>query len=163
MTRDIFGLGADVLVNPVNCVGVSGAGLALKFKRRFPLENVVYQDACNSGRIWLGNPLAVFTDQESPKAIVYFPTKNHWRDTSQLEHIKRGLRALVELVEGIGFLEPRTIAIPALGCGLGGLNWKEVQPLIMEAAEDLMIYTPVNKVYVLPPYVRAVEGGEGVR
>ncbi len=152
MTSNIFKVGADVLVNPVNCVGVAGAGLALEFRERFPREHAIYQDACHRGILRLGAPLAVHTAIESPGIIVYFPTKGHWRAPSQIEHIQTGLHALVDMLATVP-PHIRSIAIPALGCGLGGLDWEqEVQPLINDTAEDLLIYTSFSTVHVLPPF-----------
>lgn len=119
---------AEALVNPVNCVGIMGKGLALQFRRAFPENFRAYAEACRQGRVRLGE-LFVFSlpGTAQPRFLVNLPTKAHWRDGSQLEDLARGLEALRIwiLVSAV-----RTIAVPALGCGLGGLRWEQVRPLI---------------------------------
>jgi O-acetyl-ADP-ribose deacetylase (regulator of RNase III) len=129
-------LDADVeaLVNPVNCVGVMGKGLALAFKRSFPAVFAEYARACKAGEIVLGRVQLVETRAESgPKFVINFPTKNHWRGKSTLDDVRTGT---VDLVKQIRTRNIRSIAIPALGCGLGGLEWKSVRAVIEKAFED---------------------------
>lgn len=119
---------AVALVNPVNCAGTMGAGLAAQFKREFPRNFERYRHACMFKRMRIGR---VYITYEEGHFIVNFPTKDHWREKSKLEYIERGLTSLVaELPKH----DIRSIAIPALGCGLGGLKWSDVLPLIERAA-----------------------------
>jgi O-acetyl-ADP-ribose deacetylase (regulator of RNase III) len=130
-------LDADVeaLVNAVNCVGVMGKGIALQFKLAFPGNFREYEKACRAGQVRLGRMFIVPTGKQgNPAYIVNFPTKYHWRDKSRLEDIEAGLSDLVSQVRRLGI---RSIAVPALGCGLGGLEWPRVKPLIVAAFEQL--------------------------
>lgn len=107
-----------------------GKGIALEFKKRFPNSFIAYKTACDAGELQLGR---VFTYDHGPSAklryIVNFPTKNHWRDASHLEDIRMGLESLVAELDRLSI---RPIAIPALGCGLGGLDWQDVQELVQK-------------------------------
>lgn len=137
---NLFEQNCQAIVNPVNCVGVMGKGLALEFKRRFPENFKAYETACMVGLVFPGNMLVVksgnmVVDGEVVlKYVINFPTKNHWRDESRLEYISSGLQSLVEEIENNKI---RSIAIPALGCGLGGLDWKLVKPLIEQYLWEL--------------------------
>jgi O-acetyl-ADP-ribose deacetylase (regulator of RNase III) len=127
---DIFNSDAEVLVNPVNCVGVMGAGLAKKFKEKYPHNFYVYKKMCEGGQLQLGRPLFVNGFKPpGPKYIANFPTKNHWKDKSNYKDIKEGLEELYKLCK-FGHVE--TLAIPMLGCGLGGLKWSKVKKMIIE-------------------------------
>lgn len=142
-TKDIFSLGADALVNPVNCVGVAGKGLALEFKKRFPEAYESYKAGCEAGRIEIGHITGFRRDNDSP-VIIHFPTKLHWKDNSKLEYIEQGLFGFSALVTHLCTIpESRivSVAIPALGCGLGGLNWKDVKPLIVASMENINVTT----------------------
>ncbi len=123
----IFEADVEAIVNPVNCVGVSGAGLAREFARRYPENDRVYTEACKEDRVMPGRGIITETGLDSPRYIVNFPTKRHWRDKSRLEDIELGLRNLHRelLRRQLG-----SIALPALGAGLGGLGWHEVRELI---------------------------------
>jgi O-acetyl-ADP-ribose deacetylase (regulator of RNase III) len=118
---------ADALVNPVNCIGVMGRGLALKFKNDFPENYRAYEAACRRKAVQPGRMFVFETDKRMPHCIINFPTKRHWRDKSQLEDIESGLVDLVKVIRDRGI---RSIAIPPLGCGLGGLAWNDVRPRI---------------------------------
>jgi O-acetyl-ADP-ribose deacetylase (regulator of RNase III) len=125
----------EALVNTVNCVGVMGKGVALQFKRAFPDNFKQYQKACKNNEVEPGRMFTVATDSLlNPRYIINFPTKRHWRQPSQIDDIKAGLAALVEEVQR---LRIRSIAIPPLGCGNGGLDWAEVKPLILETFKPL--------------------------
>lgn len=137
---DLFGADAEALVNPVNCVGVMGRGLALAFRERFPGNFAAYAAACRRSLVVPGEMFVFDTGQERPRLLVNFPTKRHWRDASRMEDLVRGLESLAELVRE---RELRSIALPALGCGLGGLDWSEVRPRIEEA------FAPLEGVRVL--------------
>jgi O-acetyl-ADP-ribose deacetylase (regulator of RNase III) len=124
---DLFSSGADALVNPVNCVGVMGAGLAKQFKQRYPPMFAAYQAQC-AARFYQPGDCRLWQQDGAP-TIVNLATKNHWRDPSQLAWVDRGLRSLGAM------LEPNrisSVAVPPLGCGLGGLAWPEVRNLILD-------------------------------
>lgn len=139
--------GADALVNPVNCVGVMGKGLALEFKKRFPYNFKVYQEACESGQMQPGKMLVVPLGGKptlASKCIINFPTKRHWRNPSRMEDIEAGLMDLAHVVFDNNIA---SVAVPALGCGLGGLSWLEVRAKVRTAARfvpgvDVMLYAP---------------------
>lgn len=138
--KSLFDVGAKGLVNPVNCVGVMGAGLALEFKKKFPKNYKDYVCFCKHGEY---KPGIVFFTTENNIILYNVATKNHWKDRSQLEWVEKGIRNLVEclLVDKI-----ESVAIPALGCGLGGLNWtKQVLPIFFRELQrlqysDIIIY-----------------------
>jgi O-acetyl-ADP-ribose deacetylase (regulator of RNase III) len=142
---DIFDSNAEILVNPVNCVGVSGAGLALLFKVRFPCNQKMYELACRNGIMRPGEIIMHLNSYTfNPRFIFNFPTKMHWRNRSELLFISQGLE---DLTAKLHILRVKSIAIPALGCGFGQLSWSEVEPLIRQAFESL----PDVKVLLYPP------------
>lgn len=134
-TGDIFDEDVDALVNAVNCVGVMGRGVALQFKRKFPENFRAYAAKCKLGEIRPGR-VFVFENEQicGPRLVVNFPTKRHWRDKSRLSDIEAGLEDLVAEIRGRGI---QSIAIPALGSGLGGLQWPAVRDLMEVAFSDL--------------------------
>lgn len=135
----------EALVNTVNTVGVMGKGLALQFKQRFPANFEAYAVACHRGEVKIGGMFVVETGQPTgPRFIINFPTKEHWRNPSQLEYVRTGLVALVKEVRSRAI---RSLAIPPLGCGNGGLAWSNVQPLIDRAVDML----PEVRVEVFSP------------
>jgi O-acetyl-ADP-ribose deacetylase (regulator of RNase III) len=135
----------DALVNTVNTVGVMGKGIALQFKRAYPDMFKAYEAAAKDREIRLGKVHVWKTAQlTGPRFIINFPTKGHWRGRSRLTDIEAGLADLVRVVRG---LRISSIALPPLGCGNGGLNWSEVEPLILNAASAL----PDVDVRVYPP------------
>jgi O-acetyl-ADP-ribose deacetylase (regulator of RNase III) len=125
----------DAIVNTVNCVGVMGKGIALQFKNKWPGNFERYQAACRAGEVRPGK-MHVFDAgaYAQPHYIINFPTKDHWRGDSKISFIEDGLRDLVEQVRRLGI---KSIAIPPLGCGNGGLNWEDIKPLIIDAFESL--------------------------
>lgn len=126
---------AEALINAVNCVGVMGRGVALAFKRAFPANFREYEDACRRGCVRPGSMFVHDTRQlTNPRYIINFPTKRHWRNPSSIADIDTGLVSLVALIQERGI---RSIALPALGCGNGGLNWDDVRPRIERALEPL--------------------------
>lgn len=126
---------AEAIVNTVNCVGVMGRGLALQFKREYPANFKAYEAACKRKEVVPGRMLMFETGQlTNPRFIVNFPTKRHWRGASRIDDIEAGLVALVHEVKKRGI---KSIAIPPLGCGLGGLDWNGVRPLIERAFKTL--------------------------
>lgn len=119
---------AEALVNTVNCVGYMGKGIALQFKQAFPANFKEYEAACAAKEVVPGRMLIHDNGGlVSPRWIINFPTKRHWRGNSRLEDIASGLKALVADVQRLGI---RSIAVPPLGCGLGGLDWAVVRPMI---------------------------------
>ena len=142
---DIFLADADALVNAVNCVGVMGRGLALQFKNAYPDNFNAYKAACDRRDVRPGQMYVFATGTTTPpKYLINFPTKRHWRDRSHLEHIRSGL---AELIEVIRRYDIRSIAIPPLGCGLGGLEWSSVRAEIEAALGALsevrlIVYVP---------------------
>jgi O-acetyl-ADP-ribose deacetylase (regulator of RNase III) len=130
-------LKADVeaLVNTVNCVGFMGKGIALQFKQAFPENFKAYEKACRAAEVCPGHMLVFKTGMlGNPKYIINFPTKRHWRGSARIEDVRSGLVALVQEVRKLGI---RSIAVPPLGCGLGGLNWEDVRPLIEAALSEV--------------------------
>jgi O-acetyl-ADP-ribose deacetylase (regulator of RNase III) len=141
---DIIKADAEALVNTVNCVGVMGRGIALKFKKAFPDNFKAYAVACQREEVQPGHMFVYDTGRIWPRFIINFPTKRHWRGKSRIEDIKVGL---VALVEEIRLRNIRSVAIPPLGCGLGGLNWNEVRPLIERTLSalpdvDILVFEP---------------------
>lgn len=125
----------DAIVNTVNCVGVMGKGIALQFKNKWPDNFTQYQAACKAGTVRPGKMMVFHAGAYAqPHFIINFPTKDHWRGNSKLSFIQDGLQDLIAQVRA---LDIRSIAIPPLGCGNGGLNWHDVKPLI-EAAFSVL-------------------------
>ena len=137
---------AEALVNTVNTAGVMGKGIALQFKQAYPAMFREYERACKAGEVKLGH-VSVFdlgALAGGPRWIINFPTKAHWRATSKLSDIEHGL---VDLAHTIKDLKIRSIAVPPLGCGNGGLYWGDVRPCIVNALSDLgdvrvLLYEP---------------------
>ena len=143
-------LEADVeaAVNTVNTVGIMGKGIALMFKERFPQNFEAYAHACEDKEVRIGK-MFVSENREffGPKWIVNFPTKTHWRANTQLEWIEQGLHDLVWVIREKNI---RSIAVPLLGCGNGGLHWDVVRPLVVAALEkveglEAVVYEPTAK------------------
>jgi O-acetyl-ADP-ribose deacetylase (regulator of RNase III) len=134
-TGDLFADDAEALVNTVNCVGIMGRGVALQFKNAFPDNFKAYEAACNRGAVQPGRMFVFETGQlTNPRYIINFPTKRHWRGKSRIEDIEAGLVALVEEIRVRGI---RSIALPPLGSGLGGLDWRDVRKRIENALVPL--------------------------
>ena len=131
---DILSAGTDALVNTVNCVGIMGRGIALQFKNAYPGNFKVYEAACKRHEVQPGRMFIHETGKFSPRFIVNFPTKRHWRGKSRIEDVESGLVDLVAQIQRLGI---RSIAIPPLGAGLGGLDWREVRPRIEAALAAL--------------------------
>lgn len=132
---DLLSADAEALVNTVNTVGVMGKGIALQFKQAFPDNYSAYESACKRGEVQLGKMFVFHRNTLSnPKIIINFPTKQHWRGKSKLKDIESGLRALIQVVKAEGI---RSIAVPPLGCGNGGLDWNDVRPQIEKAFSEV--------------------------
>lgn len=136
---------AQALVNTVNCVGIMGRGIALQFRSAYPENFRAYETACQREQVQPGRMFVYSTGElANPKYIINFPTKRHWRGKSRMDDIDAGL---VDLRAVIQRLEIRSIAIPPLGSGLGGLEWEEVKPRIHKALQelsdvDVLVYEP---------------------
>jgi O-acetyl-ADP-ribose deacetylase (regulator of RNase III) len=140
-------LDADVeaVVNTVNTVGVMGKGIALMFKERFPKNYEAYAAACKAGEVRIGRMFVSSVDElDGPRWVINFPTKQHWRAPTKLEWVRAGLEALKDVIRDKHI---RSIAIPPLGCGNGGLDWDVVRPMIEEVLGDfvdveIVVYEP---------------------
>ena len=140
-TGDILTSDAEALVNTVNCVGIMGRGVAHQFKNAFPGNFKAYEAACRRSELQPGRMFVYETRQiAGPKYIINFPTKRHWRGKSRMEDIDAGLVDLVEVIRSRGI---RSIAIPPLGSGLGGLVWSDVRPRIERALYGLHDLTTI--------------------
>lgn len=132
---DILTADTEALVNTVNCIGIMGRGIALRFRKAYPENFDSYVAACKRGEVQPGRMFVFETDVLTrPRYIINFPTKRHWRGKSRMRDIESGLEALVAEVRRLGI---RSIAIPPLGCGLGGLEWSEVRVRIERAMASL--------------------------
>jgi len=143
-------LEADVeaLVNTVNTVGVMGKGVALMFKEAFPDNFQAYAEACNQGEVAVGRMFVTERDVLiGPRWIINFPTKQHWRSRTRMEWVEAGLADLVRVIQEKGI---RSVAVPPLGCGNGGLRWDAVRPRIEAALNnlegvDVWVYEPTRE------------------
>ncbi len=167
-TGNILDDNSEALVNTVNCKGVMGRGVALEFKKRFPENFKAYAEACAQGELKPGKmfvfsypkkceqgevlpgQMALFGEGERDESarnlnfIINFPTKNHWRNPSKIRYIEDGLDDLARVIHELGI---RKIAMPALGCGHGGLEWRTVRECIEERLGglenlDVVVYEP---------------------
>jgi O-acetyl-ADP-ribose deacetylase (regulator of RNase III) len=146
----IFDAKAEALVNPVNCVGVMGKGLALEFRNRFPENYSYYKATCQMkhmkiGQLLICDNLEYGNTNPIHRYIINFPTKVHWRENSDLLSISLGLDTLVYRVRNMNIT---SIAIPALGCGLGMLDWSDVKRIMIDKLTrlsdvDIQIYEPM--------------------
>lgn len=150
---DLLSADVDALVNTVNTVGVMGKGIALQFKKRFPGNFKAYAAECKAGDVVTGR-MFVFDAGPlvGPRWIINFPTKRHWKSNSRMEDIEAGLDDLARVIADLGI---RSIALPPLGCGLGGLRWSEVKPLIKAKLAsidaDVLVFGPEG-----PPAAAAI-------
>ena len=159
---DMFFSEAQTLTVSVNTKSVMGKGVASRAKYQFPDVYVKYQDACRNGSLKLGKPHLIkreisslaklayepntLTKCTSPTWFLLFATKNHWRDDSDINAIEKGLQWLVKRYKNLGI---ESLALPALGCGLGNLQWKDVGPLLCRYLSKMdipvWIYLPLGK------------------
>lgn len=139
----------EALVNTVNTVGVMGKGIALQFKERFPMNFKIYANACKKGEMQVGKMLVVQENtMNGEKLIINFPTKTEWFKKSQYSFIEDGLKDLAKVIEQYNI---KSIAIPPLGCGNGGLKWEKVKPMMDKYLGNLanitiQIYEPNDAV-----------------
>lgn len=144
-TGNLLEAKTEALVNTVNCVGIMGKGIALQFKQAYPDNYGQYARACHAGEVQPGSMFITRTGSMLPPYyIINFPTKRHWRGKSRLEDIEAGLAALAQEIIRLGI---RSIALPPLGCGSGGLDWRDVRPRIEQSLETLegvkiVVYEP---------------------
>ena len=132
---DLLACETEAVVNTVNCVGIMGRGIALQFKKKYPENFKYYEVACKRGDVAPGKMFVYETHGlVNPRLIINFPTKRHWRDVSRIEDIENGLADLMSVIQQYTI---KSIAVPPLGCGLGGLEWNEVKPLIESALAQL--------------------------
>jgi O-acetyl-ADP-ribose deacetylase (regulator of RNase III) len=135
----------EAIINTVNCVGVMGKGVALEFKKRYPENFQKYKDKCVNKELSIGKSFVYkIPHSERTKFIINFPTKKHWRNPSKIEYIIEGLDDLILIIKHYNI---RSVAMPALGCGNGNLDWKIVKPLIEKKLSPLseikiIIYEP---------------------
>jgi len=159
---DMFFSRMQTLTISVNCVGIMGKGLAARAKYLFPDVFVYYNDLCRKKRMKLGKPFLYrrdyslvaqladepmeATDADSGKWFLLFPTKDHWRDRADLLGIEKGLKWIVDNYHELGL---KSLALPALGAGLGGLEWKQIGPLICTYMSmvkiPVRVYLPAEK------------------
>lgn len=144
VTGDLFEADVEALVNAVNCVGVMGKGIALEFKRRYPDNYKLYRAYCHQRLLKPGHLLTCDMGMfEEYRYIINFPTKRHWSGKSQLEDIQAGL---IALDHEVARLEIKSLAMPALGCGLGGLDWEVVRDMVLgafgESGVQVLLYAP---------------------
>lgn len=139
-------LEADVeaVINTVNIVGVMGKGIALQFKEFYPENYKLYKKACDNGALKMGKMFVTETNKlTNPKYIINFPTKNHWRSFSKIEYISDGLDDLKKVIKE---KDIKSVAIPPLGAGSGGLSWSQVESIIISSLSnldiDVLIYEP---------------------
>lgn len=145
-TGDMLSANTEALVNTVNTVGVMGKGIALQFKDQYPSNFVAYNAACKAGHIRVGE-MFVFEENTmigGKRIIVNFPTKKDWKHKSKIEYIENGLKDLVAVIEE---RDIKSIALPPLGCGNGGLDWDQVRDLIEKYLSpldnvDITVYEP---------------------
>lgn len=129
----MFDINADVLVNTVNCVGVMGKGVALAFKKKYPSMFKQYKQDCQNSFVYPGS--VILYKGEDGKLIINFATKDHWRHKSRYCYIEDGLESLKKTLQQQK--DGTIVAIPALGCGHGGLDWNIVRRMIAKFLGDL--------------------------
>lgn len=139
--KSIFESDAQWLVNPVNCVGVMGKGLAAKFKAKYPIVYDMYRKDCQSGCYYPGFVCFYYLPGIYSVLICNFATKYHWADLSKLEWIEKGLQ---NFANEYTHRRVKSIAFPKLGCGNGGLDWKKVRPLMVKYLGDLPLDVTIH-------------------
>jgi O-acetyl-ADP-ribose deacetylase (regulator of RNase III) len=152
LVGDMLKSKAQTLINTVNCVGVMGKGIAVEFKKRFPEMYDDYVRRCERGDVKPGVPYPYKTLY--PLQIINFPTKDHWKSMSKVSDIERGLKHLRDHYQTWGIT---SLAVPALGCGNGQLEWRVVGPLIYRCVKDMTIPVEMYAPYGTHPKELAVE------
>jgi len=142
---NIFEADTQGIVNPVNCVGVMGAGLAKKFATFYPEMDEEYKKLCKAGELEPGKIFVWVIDIYDEVLYVFnMPTKIHWKDPSKMEYIRKGISALITAMNEH---EIHSVAIPAIGCGLGGLKWDGVSKEIIKQFQRV----PDKTIWLYPP------------
>jgi O-acetyl-ADP-ribose deacetylase (regulator of RNase III) len=158
-TGNLLDAPAEALVNTVNTEGVMGKGIALMFREAFDENYRAYKAACDAGKVKVGEMFVTETGQlANPRFIINFPTKKHWRHPSRLEYIETGLADLARVIEERHI---RSVAVPPLGCGNGGLDWSKVRPAIEATlgklqGVEIAVFEPVAR-YQNKPKTKGVD------
>ncbi|MER5453800.1 macro domain-containing protein [Micromonospora sp. NPDC002389] len=158
---DLLAADVDAVVNAVNTVGVMGKGIALQFKRAYPANYAAYRAACAKNEVRLGRMFVHDSTRPGPRRyVINFPTKGHWRADSKLSDIHAGL---VDLVRVVRERQIASIAVPALGCGNGGLAWAAVHPVIERAFAELpdvrvLLFVPDGERETTGPRIGRITG-----
>lgn len=143
---DIFKANTEAIVNTVNCVGVMGKGIALQFREKYPENYKSYKHACDAGNVVIGKMFVTKNGLLKPNFIINFPTKEHWRGKSRIEYIETGLDDLKLVLQKYNI---KSVAIPPLGAGNGGLDWMVVKQLIVNKLgnldTDVVIFEPSER------------------
>ena len=146
---DMFASQAEAIVNTVNCVGVMGKGVALQFKNRWPENFKAYKAACARNEVIPGKMFVYdngdMFNSSNFRYLINFPTKKHWRSKSKIEFIENGLSDFVSVLK---YYDIKSVSLPPLGCGNGGLDWNNVRPLIESA---LLEESLTRNIYVFGP------------
>ena len=124
---------AQAIVIPVNTIGIAGAGLAHQWARLYPQAAAVYRYACRARQLHIGKVILV---KENGAAFICLPTKTIPQYASELRYVEQGL---IALRQKLADWKIESIAVPALGCGLGRLPWKDVEALIEQYLDELEI------------------------
>jgi O-acetyl-ADP-ribose deacetylase (regulator of RNase III) len=152
---NMFDEPTEAIVNTVNCVGVMGKGVALEFKRRWPENFKAYKRVCDDKSLMPGKMFVFdnsdFLEGSKHRFLINFPTKQHWRSQSKIQYVEDGLVDFIEQVRHLGI---KSVAVPPLGCGNGGLDWSDVRPLIERAVSELpdvhfVIFGPAEQSAIL--------------
>ncbi len=145
ITGNIITAETEAIVNTVNTYGVMGKGIALAFKKSFPGNYKAYRKAFENGTLEVGKMHLYQTSLLTPKIIINFPTKKHWRNKSKIEYIENGMDDLIEVIIKNNI---SSISIPPLGCGNGGLDWQVIKSIItnkllrLKDTVEIHIYEP---------------------
>ena len=149
VTGNILESKAQALINTVNTVGIMGKGIALQFKKAFPGNYKAYSEACKRKEVVIGK-LFVSTDRNltsGEKIIINFPTKKDWRKPSEYSYIEEGLDDLIRIIETY---QIKSLAIPPLGTGNGGLEWERVKKIITRKLGflniEILVYEPTAEI-----------------
>ncbi|MBE9460566.1 macro domain-containing protein [Dyadobacter subterraneus] len=149
ITGNILDSTAYALINTVNTVGVMGKGIALQFKKAYPNNFKAYEIASKNNAVSVGKMFVTkdFNADSGEKLIINFPTKTDWRKPSEYKYIEDGLIDLVNVIEKNNI---KSIAIPPLGAGNGGLKWEKVKTLIESRLEnldvDIFVFEPTDQI-----------------
>ena len=151
-TGNILDTDARAIVIPVNAVGEPGAGLAKAAATRWPAWAKLYKQACADSELEQAGDITLHRNPDpGPEWVISVATKGHWSEKSTIPAIVTALKTLAKMVRDHRF---ESLALPALGCGLGGLSWNDVHVLIQEYLElspcDIHIYPPVSGECRLP-------------